>query len=112
MRWWLVAPKIGALIAPPLFLALGVTVGGGLIGALGNWLAGHAASADASQIAFKIRIWAVAIAIGGTISALEHIEQSLTRRAMADLVKGSLTIFAAYAGAELGFWLIRWWMIS
>lgn len=95
-----------------MLLALGITLGGGLLGALGNWLAGHPASADASQIAFKIRIWAVAIAIGGTISALEHIEHSLTQRAMTDLVKGGLTILAAYAGAELGYWLIRWWMMA
>ncbi len=112
MKWWLVAPKVAALMAPPLFLACGVTLGGGLLGAFGHWLAGHQADADASQIAFRIRIWAVAVAIGGTISALESFEQSLTARAVLDLVRGGLTLTAAYAGAELGYWLIRAWMQS
>lgn len=112
MKWWLVAPKIATLVTPPLFLALGVTLGGGLLGALGHWLAGQQASADASQIAFKIRIWAVAVAIGGTITALENFQKSVASRAMVDLIRGGITLLAAYAGAALGYWLIRWWMFS
>lgn len=100
------------LVGPPLFLAFGVTVGGGLMGALGHWLAGQTAQADASQIAFKIRIWAVAVAIGGALTALENFERSLSTKALVELAKGGLTLTAAYMGAELGYLLVRWWMLS
>ncbi len=111
MNGWLVGSKLVSLMAPPLFLALGVTVGGGLLGALGHWLAGHPHDANATEIAFRIRIWAVAVAIGGTISALEHFEHSLASRALWDLARGSLALMAAYGGAELGYWLVRAWML-
>ena len=110
VKWWLIAPKVLALIAPPLFLACGVTLGGGLFGAFGHWLAGHQSEANASQIAFRIRIWAVAVAVGGTITALENFEKHLSTRAMLDLIRGGLTLTAAYAGAEFGYLLLRWWM--
>lgn len=110
MRWWLIGPRLITLLAPPLFLALGVTLGGGLFGAFGHWLAGQTEAANGAQIAFRIRIWAVAVAIGGTISALENLEKSVTTRALTDFVRGGLTLGAAYAGAEIGYWLLRWWM--
>jgi hypothetical protein len=109
MRWWLVAPKLAALVAPPLFLAFGVTLGGGLLGALGHWLAGHPDQANASALALRIRIWAVAVAVGGTISALENFEKSLATRAVVDLLRGGLTLTAAWAGAALGYWLLYLW---
>lgn len=111
MNWWLAGPKLVSYMAPPLFLALGVTVGGGLLGAFGHWIAGNPHEANASAIAFRIRIWAVAVALGGTISALEHFEQSLTSRAVSDLLRGSIALIAAYGGAELGYWLLRAWML-
>ncbi|NMP21853.1 YtrH family sporulation protein [Sulfobacillus harzensis] len=106
-----VFPRILRLLGPPLFLAFGVTVGGGLMGALGHWLAGQSSQADASQIAFRIRIWAVAVAIGGALTALENFERSLSTKALVELAKGGLTLMAAYAGAEFGYLLVRWWML-
>lgn len=110
MKWWMVGPKLAAFVSPPLFLALGVTLGGGLVGALGHWMAGQNAQANAAQIAFRIRIWAVAVSIGGTISALESFEKSLATRALLDLARGALTLVAAYAGAELGYLLLQRWI--
>ncbi len=104
--------RILRLVGPPLFLAFGVTVGGGLMGALGHWLVGQTVEADAGQIAFKIRIWAVAVAIGGALTALENFERSLSTKALVELAKGGLTLTAAYAGAEFGYLLVRWWTLS
>lgn len=84
MKWWMIAPKVVVSMAPPFFLALGVTLGGGLMGALGHWIAGRTMSANAPEIAFRIRIWAVAVAVGGILSALESFEKSLAARAMMD----------------------------
>lgn len=112
MPWWTIGAKVSRLVAPPLFLGLGVTLGGGLIGSLGESLASNLGPADPSQLAFKIRIWAVAVAIGGALTALENLEKSLSTRAMIDIARGGITLMSAYAGAQLGYWLILWWMHS
>ncbi len=92
---------------PPLFLALGVTLGGGVIGALGTWMAGQGPG-DPVATAYRIRIWAVAIAIGGALTAFENLERGLTSRALPVLFRDSLGILAAYLGAQWGYWMIRW----
>lgn len=106
MNWWFLSTRLVPLMAPPFFMALGVTLGGGLLGAWGHWLAGHPNMANAPEIAFRIRIWAVAVAIGGTITAFEHFERSLATRAVVDLARDGLILIAAYAGAEMGYGLL------
>ena len=93
-------------VIPTLFLAWGVTLGGGLIGALGEWLVGQA-DTDPTQIAFRVRIWAVAIAIGGTMTAFEHIERGLARGALPQIVRDILVLGAAYGGAQAAIWCLR-----
>lgn len=80
------------------------------MGAFGHWIVGQERQADPSQIAFKIRIWAVAVAIGGALTALENFERSVSTKALVDLAKGGLTLLAAYSGAQLGYWLLLWWI--
>lgn len=92
---------------PPFFLALGVTLGGGLIGSMGLWLAGRGPQ-DPAQAAYRIRIWAVAIAIGGTLTALEHLEKGFFARALPALVRDGIAIAMAYLGAQAGYWLLNW----
>jgi len=112
MKWWIIGPKVAGIIVPPLFLAFGVTIGGGLFGALGHWLVGQSSTANASEIAFKIRIWAVAVAIGGALTALENFEKSVSAQSLLDIAEGGATLLSAYAGAEFGYWIIRWWMMG
>ncbi|SMC06634.1 YtrH family sporulation protein [Sulfobacillus thermosulfidooxidans] len=90
---------------PPYFLALGVTLGGGLLGALGLWMAGKGAQ-DPASTAYRIRIWAVAIAIGGTLTALENLERGLSARAIPSILRDGLAITMAYFGAQSGYWLL------
>lgn len=93
---------------PPYFLAFGVTVGGGLFGALGRWLVADY-SATPAQTAFQLRIWAVAIAIGGTLTALESFERSVSTRALPILFRDGLALLLAYWGAQSGYVLLKWW---
>lgn len=92
---------------PPYFLALGVTLGGGLLGGLGQWMVGKMES-DPAQIAFRIRIWAVAVAIGGTLTAFEHIERGLAEWSLPKIVRDAVMIVSAYWGAQSAFWWIKW----
>ncbi|MCY0908647.1 MAG: sporulation protein [Sulfobacillus thermotolerans] len=92
---------------PPFFLALGVTIGGGLLGSFGLWLAGKGPQ-DPAQAAYRIRIWAVAIAIGGTLTALENLERGVFARALPAIVRDGVAIVTAYLGAQTGYWLLTW----
>ncbi|MCY0863722.1 MAG: sporulation protein [Sulfobacillus sp.] len=92
----------------PFFLAMGVTLGGGLLGSFGQWLAGQP-EINPALIAYRIRIWAVAMAIGGTLTVFEQLEQHLTSRALGDAGKTALLVGVAYLGAEIGFWVVAWW---
>jgi hypothetical protein len=103
---WGVLAKVGRVSLPPLFLAFGVTAGGGILGAFGQWLVGQS-GADAGQMAFRIRIWAVAIAIGGTMTAFEHLERGLSQGALPQIVKDLLILSSAYAGAQVAYWGLR-----
>jgi hypothetical protein len=103
---WVVALRVWRAALPPWFLAFGVTAGGGLLGSLGQWLVGQA-NPDAAQIGFRIRIWAVAIAIGGTMSAFEHLERGLTQGALPQIVRDVLVLTAAYGGAQAAYWCLR-----
>lgn len=99
------ATKLVRVGIPPYFLALGVTLGGGLLGSLGQWFAGQGAQ-DPAMTAYRIRIWAVAIAIGGTLTALENLERGLSTRAVPIILRDGLAIMMAYFGAQSGYWML------
>lgn len=103
---WILVMKVWRVALPPLFLAFGVTMGGGMLGALGQWVVGQPGG-DASDIGFRIRIWAVAIAIGGTMTAFEHLERGLTQGALPQIIRDVLVLSAAYAGAQAAYWFLR-----
>lgn len=109
MRWMIdILTRILRAGLPPFFLALGVTLGGGILGAMGNWMAGKGPQ-DPSQAAFRIRIWAVAVAIGGTLTALENLERGMYYRALPQILRDGVTIVLAYLGAQWGYLLLKWW---
>ncbi len=103
----LILIKVARVGIPPYFLAFGVTTGGGLLGSLGLWLAGKGPQ-DPAGAAYPIRIWAVAIAIGGTFTALENLEKGFASRALPLIVHDSLVIAMAYSGAQCGYWVLQW----
>ncbi len=76
------------------------------MGALGQWMVGQMGM-DAAQIGFRIRIWAVAIAIGGTMTAFEHLERGLSQGSLPQIVRDVLVLTAAYAGAQASYWCLR-----
>lgn len=106
---WTMLHRVIRVGVPPFFLALGVTLGGGLLGSLGMWLAGRGPH-DPSQTAFRIRIWAVAVAIGGALTALENLERGFSTRALPHVVRDGLILTTAYLGAQAGYVLLKWWV--
>ena len=93
-------------LTPPFAIALGVTLGGALIGGLGQWLVGEPAP-DYVALAFRIRIWAVAVAIGGALTALENLERGFLARGAPGVLRDLAVVLVAYLGSLMAYWLIR-----
>ena len=91
----------------PFFMALGVTIGGALLGGLGQFLAGHAAPTYAA-LGWRIRLWAVAVAIGGAMTAIEKVEREILGAGLHGAVRDLAVVASAYAGAEAGYLILRW----
>jgi hypothetical protein len=99
--------RVWRLLAPPFGVALGVTLGGALIGGLAVFAAGRP-DPDYVSLAWRIRIWAVAVAIGGAMTALEKLEHEFLASGMRGVLRDVAVVAVAYAGAQAGYALLRW----
>ncbi|WP_066292488.1 YtrH family sporulation protein [Bacillus sp. FJAT-29937] len=89
------------------FIALGVVIGGSIIGCLAAFLTGKPPLTEAYRISNIIRIWAIVAAIGGTFDTLYSFEKGLFDGQTKDLFKQFLLILAAFGGAQTGAMLIN-----
>lgn len=98
---------IARTFAFPFFTAVGIELGGPLLGALPALLFSGRPFKTALELAADLKIWAMAMAIGGSFTVLEAIETGLVHRQIHDLVKQGIAVTGAFAGAQLGYWIIR-----
>lgn len=96
------------LLIDSYFIALGVLVGGALIGGLGAFLTGKPLLTEIFRISSSIRIWAIVAAIGGTFDAVYSFERGLFDGDTKDIFKTFLLILAALGGAQTGALVINW----
>ena len=59
------------------------------------------------DIAGSVKIWAIAIALGGTFSSFEIIEKGIFRGEVKTIVKQALCVLMAVIGANAGVNFIR-----
>lgn len=59
------------------------------------------------DLAGSIKIWAVAIALGGTFSSFEVIEEGLFKGEIRLMIKQIAYILAALFGANIGFYTLK-----
>ncbi|MDZ5472496.1 YtrH family sporulation protein [Bacillus sp. 31A1R] len=90
------------------FIALGVLLGGALIGGLAAFLTGRPPLTEIYRISSSIRIWAIVAAIGGTFDAVYSFERGLFDGETKDIFKQFLLILSALGGAQTGALLITW----
>lgn len=90
------------------FIALGVLLGGSLIGGLAAFLTGQPLLTAVYRLSTLLRIWAIVAAIGGTFDAVYSFEKGLFDGATIDLVKQFLLILSALGGAQTGALIINW----
>ncbi|GLO66841.1 MULTISPECIES: YtrH family sporulation protein [Oceanobacillus] len=92
------------------FIALGVIIGGSIIGSIGEFATGDAALTSISRIADRLRIWAIVAAIGGTFDAIANFEKGLLDGTPLDLFKQILLILSAMGGVKVGIIIINWFV--
>jgi Sporulation protein YtrH len=90
------------------FIALGVLLGGSLIGAIGAFLVGEPPLTKMFEFANRLKIWALVAAIGGTFDAFYSFERGIFQGETRDIVKQVLLIISAMGGAQTGWQLIKW----
>ncbi|MDQ0157281.1 YtrH family sporulation protein [Robertmurraya andreesenii] len=96
------------LLFDSYFIALGVLLGGALIGGIGAFLTGKPLMTEIFRISSSIRIWAIVAAIGGTFDAFYSFERGLFDGDTKDLFKTFLHILSALGGAQTGALVITW----
>jgi hypothetical protein len=90
------------------FIALGVILGGALIGGIAAFLTGQPPLTAVTRLSSSLRIWAIVAAIGGTFDAVYSFERGLFNAETKDVFKQILLILSALGGAQTGALLISW----
>lgn len=88
------------------FTALGMIIGGTLIGSISATLSGHGPLRIMCQLAKDLKIWAAVAAIGGTFDSLQTLETGLLEGQVKLVIKQLGFILAAFAGAHVGYMLV------
>ena len=87
-------------------IALGVVLGGSLVGGLGALLGGQPPIQTTLSIAEKLKIWALVASLGGTFTAIKEIEMGFLDAQIHTVIKQLIFIFGAFMGAHIGVLII------
>jgi hypothetical protein len=90
------------------FIALGVILGGSLLGGLAAFLTGQPPLTTIFRYSTDLRIWAIICGIGGTFDTVYSFEKGLFEGGTKDIFKQFLLILSALGGAQTGAKLILW----
>ncbi|MEK3734088.1 MULTISPECIES: YtrH family sporulation protein [Paenibacillus] len=90
------------------FIAFGIVLGGAMIGGVGAVLSMQPPTTTMLEIADRIKIWALAAAIGGTIDPMRVIESNMLGGNISPAVKQILYLGFAFLGAHMGSELVKW----
>lgn len=97
-----------SLFLQSYFIALGVLIGGSIIGGLAAFLTGKPPLTLIYRLSNMIHIWAIVTAIGGTFDAVSTFERGILEGETKDLFKQCLLILSALGGAQTGSLFINW----
>lgn len=103
----IVLPNFYRSLVQNFFIAFGVVIGGSLFAGLGGIITGDPPLRSMMNIANSIKIWAMAIALGGTFSSFVIIDKGLFEGEIRSIVKQIIYIFIALLGSNAGYTFIR-----
>jgi predicted alpha/beta-fold hydrolase len=85
------------------FIALGIIVGASIFAVFAAMISNHPPIKTMVSVANSLKIWAVAVALGGTFQSIEVLEQGILRGEIKSIAKELIYIISALAGANAGF---------
>lgn len=88
-------------------ISFGVIVGASLLAGIGALINDHPPLKTMFNIAGSVKIWAVAVALGGTFSSFEAIEKGIFKGEIKSIVKQAVYVVVAVLGANMGYGFIR-----
>ncbi|WZL71931.1 YtrH family sporulation protein [Clostridiaceae bacterium 35-E11] len=89
------------------FIAFGVIVGASLFAGIGALINNHPPLKTMLDVASSLKIWAVAVALGGTFSSFQIIEKGLLKGELKAVIKQISYIVVALIGAHIGYRFIQ-----
>jgi len=95
-------------MAQDFLVAFGVVLGASMMTGIHAVLTFGSPSADMMKLAAGIKIWAVVVAIGGSIDPIRYIESHVIQGYLSPAVKQMMFILSAFLGAHFGVELVRW----
>ena len=98
--------KVFSTAVSTFCIALGVILGGTFLGALGAFLVNRPPLYSMIEIAERIKIWALFVALGDIFTVVRNIERGFLRGHPDNIVKQLLIILSAFLGAHIGYMLI------
>ncbi|MFZ3590708.1 YtrH family sporulation protein [Bacillus sp. DJP31] len=90
------------------FVALGVVLGGCIVGGLGAFFVGNPPLMIMVRLASSLKIWAIVAAIGGSFDAFYSFEKGIFEADTRDIMKQIFFICSATGGAQTGALIINW----
>ncbi|KAA0549129.1 sporulation protein [Bacillus sp. BGMRC 2118] len=90
------------------FIALGVILGGCILGGLGAFFIGNAPLLTMYRLAGNLKIWAIVAAIGGSFDVFYSFEQGIFQANTRGIIKQIFVICSATGGAQTGALIIYW----
>ncbi|GIO52337.1 YtrH family sporulation protein [Paenibacillus cellulositrophicus] len=90
------------------FIAFGIVLGGAMVGGIGAVISLQSPTHTMLEVADRIKIWAMAAAIGGTIDPMRVIESNFMGGNLSPAIKQVLFLLFAFLGAHMGSELVKW----
>ncbi|MCX7711322.1 MAG: YtrH family sporulation protein [Clostridia bacterium] len=88
-------------------VSFGVILGASIFAGIGAVISDHPPLKTMLDIAGSIKVWAVAVALGGTFSSFEIIEKGIFNGEMRTTLKQAVYVVMALFGANAGFNVIK-----
>lgn len=90
------------------FVALGMVLGGSLVGAVGAALTHHPPMKTMMDLAGQLKIWALVAAVGGSMDTLKIIGDGVWDLELIPVIRQFAYLVASFLGCQVGFYMVKW----
>ena len=100
--------RLGILhdVALTFFTALGVVLGGSIVGSLAALVSLDSPVHTMIVIAKPIKLWAMVVALGGTFPTIQALDTGVWSGEFRLIVQHLALIISGFLGASIGYWLV------